>query len=364
MKFLFIAIWIILLFSSCNGRMEKRKTVFPFVTQFQESTENVNLSDLFTKCKLVKLETNDSCLIGRNGKILKRDSVYYIQSGNDILAFDSEGSFKKKLSQVGSAPHEYVQLYDFDVMSIDGISEVWISTYGGIKIYDAKTFMFKKEIPMDGHVNQFKYVNDSTIIIVTPDDVVFKIYDIHGNMRKEYMDKDLANCGKKIVQFTSIAGKILYQLDDTGEAVIYDELSDSMNTEYIIPNFEKLLTVDINREYFERYGYIKQPKEISEFFIRLSSIRVCEDDLLLTTKYPDGKNRITLCKGGKCRSYDYFPEAIYLKNNIVETTDMRFLSTLICCDSDSGFLFMVPSTLLKNDEKEDNPFLLDMGNLR
>lgn len=364
MRFLFLAIWFVLFFSSCSDKMESKRAVFPFVPQSQESSASANLSDLFVRCKLVKLETNDSCLIGRNGKILKRDSVYYIQSGNDILAFDSKGSFRKKLSRVGNAPHEYVQLYDFDVMNINGTSEVWISTYGGIKIYDAETFLFKKEIFIEGHVNQFKYVNDSTIIIVTPDDVVFKIYDIHGNMRKGYMDKDLANCGKKIVQFTNIAGKVLYHLDDTGEAVVYDKLLDVIDTEYIIPNFDKLLTVDINRTYYERYGYIKQPEEIAKSFIRLSSIGVCGDDLILVTKHPDGKDMITLCKGNKCRSYEYFPKAIYLNNDIVETTDMRFLSTLICCDSDSGFLFMVPSTLLKNDETEDNPFLLDMGNLK
>ena len=345
---------------SCSHVEKKNQdVVIPNLTSFQSEEEQLNLSKLFTDFRLVKLETNDSCLIGRNGKILKRGSVFYIQSANDVLEFGSDGHFMRSLSRVGNAPHEYVKLYDYDVLKSGNSHEIWISTLGGIKIYDAETLAFKRGLDIEGHVNQFKYVNDNTIILVTPGEVTFKVCNANGEIRKEFMKKDLANSGKKIVQFAEYEDKVMYHLDDTQEAVIYDKKSDSLYIGNIFPMQEGMLTSAINKKYYEEYGYMEQPDKVAEEFILPIALRTWKDNVALTMRYPDGKCTITLFDGDKSKTCHY-PTSLH--NDIIPTADMLFLSTLICCDSDSGFLFMISEERKSGKElEEDNPMLLDVS---
>lgn len=361
-KKLFILSIIIFSTFSCDNHKEKEKVLFPSVEVAEVKEEPTKLSELLKGYKLIRLETNDSCLVGRNGKVVKRDSIYYVQSFNDVLMFDHKGQYMRKISHLGQANNKYIGLYDFNVVKNNNKQEVWISTFGGIKIYDANNCTFKREIPIEGHINQFYHVNDNTIIIVTPDEITFKICDSKGNIRKTYFEKDLANCGKKIVQFTKLHNCVVYQLDDTNEAVVYDISSDTFSTKVIIPRQEKLLQVEDNRKYYEKYGHIEQTSKIKETFTRISSIRYYNNNIMMVTKYPTGESRLTLGDVSSCTTYKFDPTPNHLINDIVKSKDLRFFSTLICCESDSGFLFLIPYELIgESEEEESNPLLLDFS---
>lgn len=348
---------------ACHSEVtDSQHVLFPNVSVLDKTNSETKLSSLFEKYKIVKLETNDSCLIGgRKMKFVKHDSRYYVQSYNDVLIFDEEGQFQNRLSKVGNSPEEYPQLYDFDVVR-SASSEIWVSTAGGIMIYDANTLSFKRKIVVDGHVNKFKYVNDETIILVTPDDEVFKVCDKTGKIRKKFMKKDLANAGNKIVQFTVYAEKVIYQLDETAEAVVYDINSDSFSVQPLIPLEGDLLTVKDNRDYYEQYGYTEQYQYVVQDFVRMSSVRTFNDKVLIVTKHPNGKDCLTVSDKGKSATYELRPSAHGLRNDILEATDCSFINTLICCESDSGFLFMIPASLSDKGEMDEvNPTLLDVA---
>lgn len=345
---------------SCS-HVEKEKTnaVIPGLTNFQSENSTRKLSELFTDYKLVQLETNDSCLLNGNGKIIKRDSIFYIQSANNVFEFGADGHFIRCLSRVGNAPHEYALLCDFDVLKTNGSHEIWVSTLGGIKIYDAQTLDFKRGIPAEGYINQFKYVNDNTILLVTPGDFRFKVCDTHGNIRKEFMKKDLANGTFQIIQFEKYNGKVMYQLDYTQEGVIYDEKSDSLYIGYLFPPQEGLLTTTINRAYYEQYGFKEQYKKVTEKYTALVSLRVWQKNAALTMRHPDGEGTITLFDGDKAKTYRINKNPS-LQNDVMQTTSLGFLFTLACCESDSGFLFMIGEERVSEKEQEENPVLLDV----
>ena len=348
---------------SCRQERAPQSTyIIPSTIEWEEaSIDKMPLSKLFPGARAIRLETNDSCLIGRNGKVVRFDSLLFVQSANDILVFSDEGKFRHRISHAGNAPQEYVQLYDFCVQREEARLAVWVSTYGGIQVYDATDGHFLRHLPVEGHVNQFCPVNDSTVLVVAPEETVFKVCRPDGTVRKRFLKKDLANSGQKICQFTRCDRGTLYQLDDTRQAVLYDAQYDACAVVDLLPPQDGVLTMADNQTYYERYGFMNHPQKIAEQFVRLSSFKVHGHQIWLTTKHPDGRNVLTLFQDGRCTSYEYFPKAVSLQNDLISTTDLRFLSTLICCDSNTGFLFLVSSDLMQPadmEQEEENPVLL------
>ena len=325
-----------------------------------ENQQTVKLSDIFKNYRTIALETNDSCLIGgRSNKIIKRNSTFYIQSQNSILRFDEEGHYINKLSRAGNGPEDYTSIFDFDIVT-NGPEEIWISTIGGIKIYDAKTVSYKRTIAINSYVNQFKYLNKNTILTVTPEDSVFNVCNIDGSVRFKYMKKDLANSGLKPNQFFVYNNKVIYQLDNTQCGVAYSAESDSMYYQDILECNEALLTPAINRSYYEKYGYEDQYEKIKEEYIFLSTVRTLGDDVLMTKFYPDKEKVIVIGNKEGLKGYTYGKDAT-LENDIIPRKNLNFLSSIICCEGDNSFIFMIPAETISKDKikDDDNPWLLE-----
>ena len=364
-KYIYMCLVFSLFLGACSRKESRQQEpLMPQPANFSVSKTSMTLSGLLGgKCNVVRLETNDSCLIGgRTIKALKRFSSFYVRSYNEVLRFDGAGRFTGKLARAGSGPEEYVDLYDFDVLEVKGEKEIWVSTTGGIKVYDAGTFGFKRSIDVDEHVNQFQYVNDNTIILVTPDENTFKVCDLNGTVRHEFWDKDLANSGMKLVQFNAWHGQVFYQLDMTQDAVVYDPQSDSFRLQYMFPVQKGMLTVEANREYYDSYGYMQQVQEVMKDFACVGAVRCHGDNSMITTR-DAGRNYITVCRDGASHTYEYVPETS-LENDLIPTEDLSFLATLTACDSDEGFLFFISAEQISEEvgiDAEDNPILVDVS---
>lgn len=344
---------------------ERELDVYFNIDSFDCLDDSVKLSDLFTEFKLVKLETNDECLINGDGKIVKCDSVYYIQSINEIFKFDNDGKFIGKLASVGDGPQNYIKLYDFDVVARDDTNELWVLSYHDIKVYDADNLNYKYMIDFKEPVSQFKYVNDSTIFVVTPNEVTFKIFNIQGNIRKEFMKKDLANSCRKKAQFFQYNGNLLYQIDNTQEAVIYNIKSDSL---YCINLFfiDNVLTREKNEEYCNKYGYFDGVMKVLESNICLSSIKNIEDKIVMSLMGPQRKRAFVLYFDDKTFAYEYDMETSVVYNDIIPTHSLLFLSTIINTESDDGVIMMIYPDLIKKEVgilEDENPYLLDVTNI-
>ena len=319
-----------------------------------------NLSNMFSDVRVVRLETGDSCLIGgRGNKIQKFKGTYYIQSFQTILCFSSDGRFLRRLDKVGEGPDEYPSLYDYRVLSRNGSDELWVSSAGGIWVYDAVSFAFHRKIPIEGFVNQFRYVNERTILVVAPEDDMLKVCNLQGKVRHRFWKRDPANSGQKFHPFFTTAGKTVYQVDDTQTGIVYDEAADSLYCQDILSRDGHLLTPEDNRAYYERYGYELQTEKTRATFVSLKTVRTLGDSSVLVFFMPDGDKRILLHKEGESKLYSYAAQG-QLQNDVTGGSP-AFLSTVFACESDDSFVFVLPSGDAGEGKEESNPWLLDVS---
>lgn len=359
---LFCLTALLVCLSACSHKeLSDNQVLIADLTHFDEARKETNLSDLFKGVKLVQLETNDSCLVDRNGKVVRYDSIYYVQSANDILMFDTDGHYLRTLSKAGNGPGEYPQIYDYNIVARADTTEIWISSIGGIYIYHPQTLAFKRRIPIEGFVNQFHYVNDRTILTVKPEDIIFKIYDMEGNLRKEGVKKDLANSTQMIAQFSEYKNLVLYKWDNTQEVVVYDEQADSLYMANLFPPQAGMVTSGINRKYYEQYGFMDQMAEVAQAYTTVPVLRTGKDEVILILSHPDRSRSIVLYKDGKDVTYSLSSNSP-LKNDLVPTIGLNFLSTAISTLSDRGFLFLIGAERYTEggSVEEENPLIVDI----
>ncbi|MBE0675204.1 MAG: 6-bladed beta-propeller [Bacteroidales bacterium] len=76
-------------------------------------------SDILDVVKLIRLETNEECLIGSVGKVQFVGGMYYLlddyTARNAIHVFDTQGNHVHSLKRIGRGPGEYKDILDFDV---------------------------------------------------------------------------------------------------------------------------------------------------------------------------------------------------------------------------------------------------------
>lgn len=370
---IYLLFFVIIFLLSCKKTADPADSILSGIDYKSEISMKKDLSKLLGKYRLIRLETNDSCLIGRNSKILKRHENFYIHTKNEILKFNNAGTFSGKLSRQGGGPGEYVDIYDFDVLNIHGKEELWVSTSGSIKIYDASSFDYLREINVGKMVNQFKYINDNVIILRIPGDSILAICNQKGEVKERFLKKDLANSLTKFIQFFTYNGEVGFQIDDTQMAVVYDPKTKSLKEKKIInPLDEYLLTPQINQNYYDKFGYMDQCEKVAETYTLLSAVRVVGETAILIMKYPDRKT-ITVSRCGHSDTYAYSPSSTYLNNDIVSTKDLDFLTSIVACDSDDSFLFIIPAEKIDSESEslgdnksiiqvnpDDNPLLLEL----
>ena len=358
---------VILLLSLCTmyscenqDKGSDNSTLFPTCDVLNQTYDPEQVSEFLNCGRIVRLETNDSSLIGgRFTKILKRDTQFYVRSFNDVIVFDSAGNYLRKLSKVGNGKDEYATIEDYDVIDRDNGQEIWIASQKDVLRYDSKSFDYLGKISTDDYVNKFFYVNDTTIITETPGEQTLRIIDIIGNVRKTYLDKDVANLVSRPVQFRKMGDSVIYHIESTDKAVVYSPADDSFSTVDIIPDSEKLLSVEDNREYYDKYGYMEFPDKIAENFITISSFQMYGPQYVLTSFHPDGSKMVTIGNDKGSYSRLLSEGVIQLKDGITVNSP-RFLLTTIACDSDRGLLFMIPSEDIEGENPDANPSLLDI----
>ncbi|OUN80019.1 hypothetical protein B5G04_10750 [Bacteroides sp. An51A] len=333
---------MLLAFASCSRSPQPMEALYPVQGYTDLSQEKVKLSSLFAEYRLIPLETNDSSLIGgRGNKVLQRDSSFYIESENTILSFDNDGHFISRFDKRGSGPEDYIDISDFDVVSSsEGKTELWLSGAGGIKVYDALSGAFIRGVLSGSYVHQFQYVNDSTLLFVDSGDEVFHVCDLTGKERFRYFKKDLANSIHKFNQFFFCRGKICYQLGNTLEAIVYDPDADACSLQPILPAEGNVLTPQVSRDYYDKYGYLEQDKKLMENYVMLSVVRTVRGGAVFEWIAPGMEYGLSFCSSDKCHTIPFSA----IDNDICETDDNRFLATLTCCesDNDSVLLFQVP----------------------
>ena len=115
--------------------------------------------------KLLKLETNDECIIGNISDIVFQDNLLYIVDdlSSCILVFNTDGRFEFKIDKRGRARNEYVEMTDVHISN----NNVWVLDNIGCKIvvYDLKG-AFVRSIDISSVWGHHLFVSDNNIFLV------------------------------------------------------------------------------------------------------------------------------------------------------------------------------------------------------
>ena len=359
----FIYISVFLIITGCKKEISTDpSTLFPYIEAVDETrtqSKEIDLSKVFVNSRIIPLETNQNSIIGGfSMKTIKRNSHFFIQSTNDVVIFNAKGEFISRLSKVGSGPEEYPDLLDFDV--VDPLGEIWISSNKGIKRYDFPSLEFKGNIDVPFAARRFKYINDSTVIAKTSEDITYCIFDIEGKTKKSFYEKNIANSANKPLGFIKIGNLIVSQLEDTNSAICFDVETNEFSIRHLIAQNDRISSPETNSEYMEKYGYFDMSKHVEEDFIGISALRTVKDLVMVTLSYPDKSRKLAVADKKSFRLFPYSPSEVNtLLDNLTTVEDPLFLSTLITGESDDSFLFLLTS----DSDIESNPQILEVFDL-
>ena len=110
-----VVVFIFSMLLSCNKQPDKKELPVINLNSISAINDSITLSldDLGWKEKLIPLETNDSCLLADISVICESINNYWIVSNGEVLKFDKEGRYDRRIGKVGQGPEEYGSAYSF-----------------------------------------------------------------------------------------------------------------------------------------------------------------------------------------------------------------------------------------------------------
>lgn len=128
---------------SCSSKVDKSVKTITI-----EIEDNSNLKDFVTDERIIRLETNDDCLISEIDKICINSEFIFIKDkkSKKVFIFNDKGLFISKIDSHGNGPDEYIELSDIAVNDefVYVLSKPNKSIY--IYTYDGK---YKRKINLD-----------------------------------------------------------------------------------------------------------------------------------------------------------------------------------------------------------------------
>lgn len=132
--YIFILLTLLL---ACGDNADKNACPVATVDNKLFSPEDIFVSDIATDMKIIPLETNDSCLIGRGLEFQIREEGLLFRDTR-LLLFDVEGNFVRTLFNIGPGPDEVDGFLDYFVRD----SLIYITTLS----YKCRVYNFKGEL--------------------------------------------------------------------------------------------------------------------------------------------------------------------------------------------------------------------------
>ncbi|HBZ24628.1 MAG TPA: hypothetical protein DEO54_00130 [Rikenellaceae bacterium] len=157
----------------------------------------VNLSDIATDVRYVKLETSDSSLIGMFPRVFYENERIYVMALKIVKVFDKEGKFLFKFDRRGRGPQEYSMSRYITAMPSTGNITVQTQAPGesdNLLIYDREgNFVKKVNIPYQRSTFQSKTIKINDNLFVTAASPKYRdsvqlsaiVYDSLFNILKE-----------------------------------------------------------------------------------------------------------------------------------------------------------------------------------
>jgi hypothetical protein len=148
---------------SCNEQTPNKKTE-EISVNLNQSGDTIRLTDLFSKIKSVRLETNEQSLMGEFNKILLYQDTLYISTGIEIFVFDMNGKFIQKHAMHGKGPGEYLSISDILIDPEKQHIVILDATAQKIIEYD-KYFRFVSEFSTNRYAMNFAMGKGGNILL-------------------------------------------------------------------------------------------------------------------------------------------------------------------------------------------------------
>lgn len=285
-----------------------------------EKNEIIKLDNLIEDYLYVKLETSDSCLIGKIDQIsIKNDRIYiadYNQS-KSFYVFNKQGRSLFTINREGKGPGEYTTIQGFSIN--ESMGEIVLLVNGcRLLVFD---FMgkYKKEIVLGIWCVNFKILMDKYYIIecgfrnnsdhVIGDPYNILYYDLNGKILKKSM-KYKFSTDRHYVNFTSLQqneDEILYKsyLDN----ILWAVSEDTMQVYCTIDYEDNTPPEDFWNNFRANNDVIQRNKKINKInYVQTHSIKQIDNLLFcLCSVRGNVKNAIFNTQNKKCIAQgDYF----------------------------------------------------------
>ncbi len=145
-KAIFIGV-VFLFLTGCSNK--ERRSSLQIIDLTQKVPErDLKFSDLCSDVHLVRLETNDSCLIPSWYQLWVGDRYILVFTGKSIYQFDTQGKLIRRLARSGKGPGEFIRVICYDVDVQNNI--LYLGHEGNdntFNSYDLVSGRFIREIP-------------------------------------------------------------------------------------------------------------------------------------------------------------------------------------------------------------------------
>ena len=163
MKLDYIALFLVLFFlAACGSKSSSPDMVDDNALPVEETFKDIDLannlkdcgkplllSDIVKGVEYVKLETQDSILVGDIKQLKRTEKFVFIYSRNQrhVMMFDTSGKFIRKIGHVGQGPGEIANIHCFTVS--DSLVFIYpFSRNGSLTVYDMRDNSFVKEFSL------------------------------------------------------------------------------------------------------------------------------------------------------------------------------------------------------------------------
>lgn len=221
--------------------------------------ETIFLSDFFSKVTLIPLETNENSLIGHFSGMQIYNDLFFVLDKNmakAFLVFDKEGSFIRKIGNIGNGPQEYIAIADFTIdrknnhlLTIDPESKK-------IYIYSIENGNHLKSITLH---EQDVYIHD---IVLIDERIIGNVISYDNKKRPRYLLREInVNKGKLIQESLNVASLNC----DWSELVFKDEcyFYDKSGVSPKYTNFFMNTVYEINENEIVPYLTLKTPNWVT-----------------------------------------------------------------------------------------------------
>jgi len=166
----------------------------PFKVDVESNISNVkviNLSSIGKELTFVPLETNPDCLIQQIRKICFSTSYIFVGEFTNLLQFDKNGKFIRRIGSAGTGPGEYPQVGDFCINELKQEIYVIFSSASKLLIFGFDG-VFKKSVILSFRPAQ--------VSLRDPQSLMFHLWNVPGKSDPSWVITDLEGTSLTIIK--------------------------------------------------------------------------------------------------------------------------------------------------------------------